>query len=105
MLWHYRLGHPSFQYLKHLFPSLFRNKNPSSFQCEFCELAKHHRTSFPLQPYRISKPFSLIHSDVWGPSRISTLSAKKNGLTPLLMTHKGKLSLFTTRKIRSGGSF
>ena len=77
MLWHYRLDHPSFQYLKHLFPSLFKNKNPSSFQCEFCELAKHHRTSFPLQPYRLSKPFSLIHSDVWGSSRVSTLSAKK----------------------------
>ena len=73
----FRLGHPSFQYLKHLFPSLFKNKNPSSFQCEFCELAKHHRTSFPLQPYRLSKPFSLIHSDVWGSSRVSTLSAKK----------------------------
>ena len=77
MLWHYRLDHPSFQYLKHLFPSLFKNKDPSSFQCEFCELAKHHRTSFPLQPYRLSKPFSLIHSDVWGSSRVSTLSAKK----------------------------
>ena len=34
MLWHFRLGHPSFTYLKHLFPSLFRNND--NFQCEIC---------------------------------------------------------------------
>ncbi|KAL6344335.1 hypothetical protein AAG906_037913 [Vitis piasezkii] len=27
MLWNFRLGHPNFQYLKHSFPSLFRNKD------------------------------------------------------------------------------
>jgi len=26
-LWHDQLGHPNFQYLKHLFPKLFMNKN------------------------------------------------------------------------------
>ena len=41
MLWHYRLGHPSFHYLRHLFPNLFINKTPSFFQCEFCILAKY----------------------------------------------------------------
>ena len=79
MLWHYRLGHPNFHYLKHLLPNLFQNKNPSSLQCEFCELAKHHRSSFSLQPYKPTKPFVLIHTNVWGPSRIVTPS-EKNGL-------------------------
>ncbi|CAJ2655096.1 unnamed protein product [Trifolium pratense] len=61
MLWHSRLGHPSFPYLKHLFPELFRNKDLSLFKCEACEFAKHHRSHFPLQPYKPSKPFSVIH--------------------------------------------
>lgn len=48
MLWHYRLGHPNFQYLKLLLPKLFMNKNPSGFRCESCELAKHHWAIFNL---------------------------------------------------------
>lgn len=47
MLWHLRLGHPSFRYLKHLFPKLFHNKNFSLFKFEACEFAKHHRSQFP----------------------------------------------------------
>lgn len=50
------LGHPSFTYLKILFPLLFKkekiNKNPSDFQYETCELAKHHQK---LRPQRSSK--------------------------------------------------
>lgn len=77
MLWHFRLGHPSFKYLKHLFPKLFGNKDPSLFHCKICVLAKHHRTSFPPQPYKPSKPFTIIHSDVWGPNKTSTPSKKR----------------------------
>lgn len=77
MLWHLRLGHPSFPYLKHLFPKLFSKKDPSLFHCETCEFAKHHRSSFSTQPYKQSKPFAVIHSDVWGPNRINTFSNKK----------------------------
>ena len=53
-----------------MFPSLFLNKKPVEFQCEFCEFAKHHRSSFPSSNYKSSKPFTMIHSDLWGPSRI-----------------------------------
>ena len=72
MLWHFRLGYPNFLYLKTMFPGLFINKNPSFFRCEICELAKHHRTSFPPQPYVSSTPFFVIHSDVWEASRVPT---------------------------------
>lgn len=46
MLWHNRLGHPSFHYLQLLLPQLFMNKSASSFECEICEMAKHRRSSF-----------------------------------------------------------
>ena len=77
MLWHFRLGHPSFHYLKKLFPTVFVNKDPSSLHCEFCVLAKHHRASYSSKSYQPSKPFHLIHSDIWGPSQIPTLSGKR----------------------------
>ena len=66
MLWHNRLGHPSFPYLKRLFPSLFRNKNVDVFHCEICQIAKQTRVPYPIQPYKISQPFSLVHSDIGG---------------------------------------
>ena len=77
MLWHYRLGHPNFAYLKRLLPSLFNNKSLVSFQCEICQLAKHTRTSFIPRPYTPSTPFSLIHSDIWGPSKVTTSNGKR----------------------------
>ncbi|KAJ9682590.1 hypothetical protein PVL29_018499 [Vitis rotundifolia] len=64
LLWHKRMSHPSFQYLKHLFPSLCSNKTSLDFQCEVCELAKHHRASFPKSKYKAYIPFTLIHSDL-----------------------------------------
>ncbi|CAH9083056.1 unnamed protein product, partial [Cuscuta epithymum] len=52
MLWHFRMGHPSFFfYLKRLLPKLFINKDPSFFKCEACALAKHHKSSYPSRIY------------------------------------------------------
>ncbi|KAI3768520.1 hypothetical protein L2E82_19267 [Cichorium intybus] len=67
-LWHRRLGHPSTGYLHTLFPNLFPSKNLSL--CETCVLAKSHRQTFKPNKTRVDVPFSLIHSDVWGPSPI-----------------------------------
>nr|KYP39292.1 Retrovirus-related Pol polyprotein from transposon TNT 1-94 [Cajanus cajan] len=68
LLWHRRLGHPSFEYLKHVFPSLFSDTSLLNLKCETCILAKSHRTHFPLSMNKSDVPFALIHSDVWGPS-------------------------------------
>ena len=61
--------------MKLLFPSLFENND--KFQCEICQLAKHTHVSFPPISYRAFKPFVLIYSDIWGPSRISSVTNKK----------------------------
>src|ERR1044072_1910570 len=76
MLWHYRLGHPNFMYLEKMFPSLF-NKSQRRFQCEVCQISKHTRNSYPAQSYKPSQPFSLIHSDVWGPSRVKNVTGSR----------------------------
>ena len=81
MFWHLRLGHLGFLYLKHFFPTLFKGLDCSSFYCESFYLSKNHRTTYYPKPYVPSKPFNLIHSDVWRPSKITTIS-RKNGLLP-----------------------
>ena len=65
-LWHRRLGHPSIGYLQSLFPQF--SKQNIHFSCETCILAKSHRKSFYPSNTRTDKPFSLVHSDVWGPT-------------------------------------
>lgn len=77
ILWHHRLGHPNFSSLKRLLPSLFDNKASISFQCEICQLAKHIQVSFHPRPYTPSTPFSLIHNDIWGLSKVTTSNGKK----------------------------
>ena len=72
LLWHRRLGHPAFDLLKFLFPSLLSNKNVSTFRCEDCELRKHHRASFYPSNNKSTIPFSLVHTDVWGAFRVVT---------------------------------
>ncbi|KAJ9559500.1 hypothetical protein OSB04_004660 [Centaurea solstitialis] len=67
-LWHRRLGHPSLGYLQMLFPKRFSSNYKS--HCDTCVLAKSHRKTFKPNNTRVDLPFSLIHSDVWGPAPI-----------------------------------
>ena len=71
-LWHYRLGHSSFSYLQHLFPSLFENILLSSFKCKDCILGKSHQTNYSISHNKCNVPFEIIHSDLWGPVPITT---------------------------------
>jgi hypothetical protein len=76
-LWHRRLVHVSFGYLKKLFLNLFAKYDTSSFKCDVCKLAKSHRASFPLSLNRSSVPFMAIHSDVSRPSKVPRLSGSQ----------------------------
>ena len=73
-MWHRRLGHPSFRYLRHLFPDLFSNVETSELNCDTCILAKSHRSTYSLSMNKSDIHFALIHSNVWGPSLVSIVS-------------------------------
>ncbi|KAK4406722.1 Retrovirus-related Pol polyprotein from transposon RE2 [Sesamum angolense] len=67
--WHSRLGHPSLPTLQKILPI-----DSARLECESCELGKHHRASFPPRvEKRSSSPFTLVHSDIWGPCRFESL--------------------------------
>nr|KYP37955.1 Retrovirus-related Pol polyprotein from transposon TNT 1-94 [Cajanus cajan] len=69
-LLHDRLGHPSLSKLKLLVPSL---QKLAELGCESCQLGKHVRSSFPKQTdKRCNSIFTTIHSDIWGPSRVTS---------------------------------
>ena len=74
LLWHRRLGHPSFKVFEELAPLVYKNYNKEMLECEVCVLAKHSRTVYPASGTRSLKPFDLIHSDVWGPTNNTSTS-------------------------------
>ena len=71
LLIHSRLGHPSLNKFRKMVPSI----TMSSLECASCQLGKHTRSHFPKRANsRAESLFSLVHTDIWGPSRvISTL--------------------------------
>jgi hypothetical protein len=71
-LWHYRLGHSSFSYLQHLFPTLFENVLLSSFKCKDYIMGKSYRTNYPISYNKCNAPFEIIHFELWGPAPVMT---------------------------------
>jgi len=47
-------------------------KDLQVLECESCQLGKHVRSSFYQSDKRCNLTFSIIHSDVWGPSRVTS---------------------------------
>ena len=80
-LWHRRLGHLSFGYLKKLQPQLFSGLNDREFHCDTCELDKSHRISYSPSLNKSSEPFEVIHSNVWGPAKVPSISGARYFVT------------------------
>uniref|UniRef100_A0A803L9R4 GAG-pre-integrase domain-containing protein n=1 Tax=Chenopodium quinoa TaxID=63459 RepID=A0A803L9R4_CHEQI len=83
-MWHRRLGHPSFGYLKRLFPS-FKDID-FVLDCEACVLAKIHKHSYFPSLTHAARPFTLIHSDL-GPQGETTSDDLSWLIYPEMMDH------------------
>jgi Integrase core domain/GAG-pre-integrase domain len=77
LLLHCRLGHISFTVLGKLYPKLYSKCSKAKLVCDACEFAKHTRTTYLFFGNRSYSCFDIVHSDVWGPSRISSLFSSR----------------------------
>lgn len=80
-LWHCRLGHISFGYLKKLQPQLFSSLSDFDFHCDICELAKSHRISYLLSLNKSLEPYEVIHSNIWGLAKVRSTSRAHQSVT------------------------
>jgi len=79
-LWHFRLGHVSFNYLQSLnIPNYNKLHKHSVYQ--ICPKAKMHRLPFPISHSRANKVFELLHVDILGPYPHSMYNGYKFFLT------------------------
>ena len=81
-LWHKRFGHSNLQSLKFLSSKNMVKGLPLISEtigvCEGCQFGKMSRKSFPTgQAWRASKKLELVHTDVCGPMRTSSLDNSK----------------------------
>ena len=67
-LWHHRLGHPSFFFLRLLISNKFLDlpaRISSTSFCKDCAMGKSTQQPFSIVDRRAHVPFYLVHSDVW----------------------------------------
>ena len=84
MLWHLRLGHPSFKYLKALFRKLFERKDISSFSVRFVNLLNIIEILFQFKLINLQNLFQLFIAMFGGLIKL-VLYPTKNCLSPLRM--------------------
>ena len=76
-LWHQRIAHPSEPVMSKLFPNYCTNTH----ECEICQMSKATRLPFVPSKSRTSKLFEVVHSDIWGPSRVESFDGYKYFVT------------------------
>ncbi|PKU63244.1 Retrovirus-related Pol polyprotein from transposon TNT 1-94 [Dendrobium catenatum] len=81
-LWHSRLGHPAAAILNRLSVNNNHIHNKShNTMCTTCQLAKSKQLYFPTSVTTTTKPFELVHSDVWGPSHTTSIQGYRYFVT------------------------
>jgi hypothetical protein len=60
-----------------MFPLYFTTCYKNKLVCEVCELAKHTHATYPSSNERSQDPFEVVHSDVWGPSIVTSLLGER----------------------------
>ena len=76
---HCRFDHPSLSLLKKLYPQF---STLTSLNCESCQYVKLHRVHLSSRVNtRASAPFELVHSNVWGPCPVMSLTGFKYFIT------------------------
>jgi transposase InsO family protein len=77
-LWHSRLGHASASRIQLLASKgLLGSVSSNSFDCISCQLGKQPALPFNNSDSHATASFDLIHSDVWGPSPVASMSGSR----------------------------
>ncbi|KAG7598819.1 F-box associated interaction domain [Arabidopsis suecica] len=80
-VWHCRLGHPASKTMEMLKLSNSSSSSFDSKSCDVCIRAKQTRDAFPLSINKTSEVFELVHCDLWGPYRTTSICGSRYFLT------------------------
>ena len=79
--WHSRLGHPHSKILQTVLQSLpttiVDSSSSSHSFCKHCVLGKMSQLPFAISCIHATEPLQLVHSDVWGPTPITSINGSK----------------------------
>ena len=77
-LWHAHLGHASSSRVQQLASrGLLSSVSTENFDCVSCQLGKQPALPFNTSESISTNIFDLIHSDVWGPSSVSSIGGSR----------------------------
>lgn len=81
LLEHNRLGNVPFVKMKGISSILVAFAPKQPFLCPICPMARQTRLSFPERTTLTTKPFELLHIDLWGPYHVTTHNKYKYFIT------------------------
>lgn len=85
-MWHKRLGHVGLDKLERIIKNNLVKGIPNlevkkEIVCTRCQYGKSHQQPYEPSSHRSTKPLELVHSDVFGPVKQSSLTGKRYMIT------------------------